>query len=206
MNHMEVGREPNSNVLPISSSVSSNYRLTADASGVGAIFDQQISVVEYRSDLFAEAELEGFALSQHVGRKIIGVVNATPLIDGEITCLFEGYPRVCAALAHQIELLSDITECHEVGIRLVVASSPMCPAFHVDRVSLRFVWNVYGAETEFLSTAESCDAASAKVVQANPCSLLILKGTGWGDGDEYAAKHRSPSGCGNRVVITLDPL
>ena len=203
---MEVGREPNSNVLPISSSVSSNYRLTADASGVGAIFDQQISVVEYRSDLFVEAEVEGFALSQHVGRKIIGVVNATPLIDGEITCLFEGYPRVCAALAHQIELLSDITECHEVGIRLVVASSPMCPAMHVDRVPLRFVWNIYGSATEFASTGDAFETSPLITAQANRCSLLILKGTGWGDGDEYAAKHRSPSDCGNRVVITLDPL
>lgn len=206
MKHVDIGRESNPNLSTISSVVCSNYRLTFDVSGVAAIFDQQISIVEYRSELFVEAELEGFALSKNTGRKVTAVVNAAPLIDGEINSLFEGYPKVCAALAHQIEILSDITGCDEVGIRLVVASSPMCPAIHVDRVPLRLVWNVYGAGTEFILTAVSRDATSQTVAQANPCSLLILKGTAWGDGEEYAAKHRSPDDFGVRVVISLDPL
>lgn len=183
-----------------------NYRLTFDASGVGEIFDREVSVIEYRSQIFVEAKAEGFALSEQIGKTHIEVVKATPLADLRFSEYLRGYPKVCAALAHQIELLSDITGCQEVGLRLVVVNSPMCPAMHVDRVPLRFVWTVYGSGTEFASTGDALETSPLITVQANRCSLLILKGTDWGDGDEYAAKHRSPSGCGNRVVITLDPL
>ena len=48
-------------------------------------------------------------------------------------------PQLADDIASAVELLADLTEVTDVGLRLARLQTAMCPRLHVDRVTLRLV-------------------------------------------------------------------
>ena len=124
------------------------------------------------------------------------------------------------------EVLGELTGAQRVGIRLQRLDAPMCPRFHVDRVTLRLVVTYLGGGTEWLDGRDvdrrwlghaACGASDetsglirpgGTVLTAAPGDVVLLKGEAWPGNVGRGAVHRSPAvpeGTA-RVVLTIDPL
>jgi hypothetical protein len=129
-----------------------------------------------------------------------------------------------ADVARLAELLDDLVEAPEVGLRLCALGHAMCPRFHVDRVPLRLLCTYAGPGTEWLADADvdrallraqvgeaMCDPAmraGASVRRLAPGYVGLFKGEAWPGRVGRGAVHRSPScgGRGRRLFLSLEPL
>ena len=129
---------------------------------------------------------------------------------------------VHAALVDEIaeasEMLGELLDCKQVGVRLETLSAPMCPRFHADHVHCRMLITLSGAGTEWIPNSDVDWAVfadletSAPPVQADrPVRHLttghwsLLKGGAWTDCFRGVV-HRSPHGVGERLLLALDPV
>ena len=129
-----------------------------------------------------------------------------------------------ADVARLAELLDDLVEAPEIGLRLRALGHEMCPRFHVDRVPLRLLCTYAGPGTEWLAetdvdrallraqvTKGACDPAmrgGAEVRRLAPGHVGVFKGEAWPERAGRGAVHRSPScgGRGRRLFLSLEPL
>lgn len=116
------------------------------------------------------------------------------------------------------EVVSELVDCRQVGVRLETLSAPMCPRFHVDRLPFRMLITLSGAGTEWIPNKDVDWAVFADLesmappVQANrqiqhlpTGNWSLLKGGAWSDGFNGVV-HRSPDGVGERLLLSLDPI
>ncbi|MEM7003210.1 MAG: DUF1826 domain-containing protein [Pseudomonadota bacterium] len=116
------------------------------------------------------------------------------------------------------QVLSDLFDCHEVGIRLETLSAPMCPRFHVDYIPCRMLITLGGAGTEWianpdvdwqrfaeLGTTEPPLQDGCQVRQMSSGDWSLLKGGAWSRGFQGVV-HRSPHVDSDRVLLSLDPI
>jgi len=131
-------------------------------------------------------------------------------------------PQLADDIASAVELLADLTEVTDVGLRLARLQTAMCPRLHVDRVTLRLVLTYVGAGTEYVDGAtfdrtllgkDMAHAAAARegtipIVQARAGDIVLLKGEAWPGNVGKGAVHRSPAASPERprLVLTLDAL
>lgn len=121
---------------------------------------------------------------------------------------------VRADVARWAEVLADLLDAREVGVRLVAGPRPMCPQFHVDHVALRLVVAYVGAGTEWIGRAtraanpsvSACvrAAASSRLRRASCGDVVVMKGEGNGVG--RGVVHRSPPHDENRLLVSIDAL
>ncbi len=129
---------------------------------------------------------------------------------------------VRSALVVQIteasEVLGELMDCEEVGIRLETLSAPMCPRFHVDYVPCRMLITLSGQGTEWirnndvdwtvfanLGTTTPPLQADRQIQQMPTGSWSLLKGGAWNEQFDGVV-HRSPHGDGERLLLSLDPI
>ncbi|MFO0735412.1 MAG: DUF1826 domain-containing protein [Labilithrix sp.] len=122
-------------------------------------------------------------------------------------------------IAYWIEVLTELTGVHRVGVRLLQLKRAMCPGFHVDRVPLRFVCTYHGPTSQWL-LADAVDRSvlagprippeairrDAAIQSCAPLDVVLLKGSAWPGNALGGAVHRSPPSCEPRLLLTLDPL
>ncbi len=202
-----------------------SVRFVRDLVSLGAIFDADANAAILARSR-AELPQLSAALLERIASPLMLVVCPTS----------EGRARLRASLDDDLsdelflwcEVLAELTGAERVGVRLVRAQSPMCPRFHVDRVTLRLVCAYEGAGTEllphgqvdrrFLGVALAPHASGehpdllrpgASVVRAARGDVVLLKGEAWPGNRGRGCVHRSPpsaSAARPRVVLTLDPL
>lgn len=126
-------------------------------------------------------------------------------------------------MAQWIAVYGSLLEPQEVGVRLAVLESAMCPAFHVDYVGVRLVTTYSGPGSEYLlnheinrdrlgyigrgeTLEESGLLKPAATIQHVPTQAVALfKGEAWQDNLGNGIVHRSPEVSGTkRLVLTLD--
>lgn len=188
-----------------------------------AIYDEATNIVTLRrtpsSDLIAEAK----RAAEELGSKRFEISADD---QGAALAELEGYPHLAADVQLLAEILTDLTECDSVGIRISRLTKAMCPRFHVDRVMLRLVVTYNGPGTEFVAnehinrrylggmSREMRDELGGLflvpdcVQRAQAFDLVALKGTLWPGNENRGAVHRSPAVSMDsvRLVMTLDSL
>ena len=190
-----------------------------------SIFDPGVNVVTLQrgtpralaEDAKRAVELPGFRRLFTVGPAVAAGIVSDEL--SEFPCLAED-------VRFWVECIAELADAERVGVRLARLDSPMCPRFHVDRVTMRLVTTYQGLGTEFVSNEHVDrrhlghaalgigDEASGLlrvghcVRAAEPFDVVVLKGEAWPDNAGRGAVHRSPSASAGspRLVMTLDPL
>lgn len=124
-------------------------------------------------------------------------------------------------VAYGVEVLSEMSGSARIGVRLVTMQRPMCPAFHMDHVTLRWLCTYAGPSTEWLDERDVDRAfllvhgaqhlpraivGGATVCSCHALDVLVLKGTGWDGNEGRGVVHRSPVGTSPRLLLTLDPI
>jgi hypothetical protein len=124
------------------------------------------------------------------------------------------------------ELYFDLLGCPQIGLRLEVLNSAMCPKFHVDKTSIRMVCTYQGKGTQWLddqyADRSKLGMASAKIDDSesglilNPqgvhevpqFAIALLKGSLWQGNHLRGIIHRSPPVLNNkpRVLVAIDAV
>ena len=115
-------------------------------------------------------------------------------------------------------LLGKILGCNKFQVRLDKIGSPMCPLFHIDRISCRLLITLCGEGTEWISNSDvDWDIFSDRKNKCIPIKngrfinkfkvgqWSLLKGSVWGN-NYNGVVHRSPNKIGNRLLLSLDPI
>ena len=131
-------------------------------------------------------------------------------------------PDVRSVLVDQIteasEVVGELMDCEQVGVRLKTLSAPMCPRFHVDNVPCRMLITLSGEGTEWihnsdvdwtvfadLGTSAPPVQAGQEIQQLRTGHWSLLKGGAWSD-QFCGVVHRSPHREGERLLLSLDPI
>jgi hypothetical protein len=116
------------------------------------------------------------------------------------------------------EVLGMLLGCKRVGVRVATLREPMCPRFHVDRVSCRMLITFTGRGTEWIASDEVDRSlfaernnetppitATGSVKSMTAGSWNLLKGSTWDD-KFFGVVHRSPLEAKDRLFLSLDPV
>lgn len=122
-----------------------------------------------------------------------------------------------------LEAYALLTGAEQLGVRLSVLVTDMCPRFHVDRVLARLVVSYAGPGTEVLEhadrrwlghaagdrTDETSGLMRGPAIRAPTGAGVLLKGEAWPGAEGRGAVHRSPAIAAygvRRVVLTVEAL
>ncbi|BFM11222.1 DUF1826 domain-containing protein [Simiduia litorea] len=113
-----------------------------------------------------------------------------------------------------VEMFSCLFELEQVGFRMAVLRTAMCPKFHVDQVPCRLISTYAGAGTQWHKPEQMHRSSQASL---NPRvnighenlrvgDVALLKGETWEGNSGRGLVHRSPpaSDTEPRLVLTLD--
>lgn len=189
-------------------------------SGLSRIFDPDCNLVRLRCRLpravidYLHAAHASGALGS--GRRAVIDAGSTP--DNGLLPDLPGRTAVHEDLRMMSELLSDITGCPRVGVRIEVLDRAMCPRWHVDRVGLRLLSTWIGPATEWLDDAfadrrrlgsDDVMTDPLGINRADAGDILLLKGESWPDNVGHGVIHRSPSLTSThplRIIVALDAI
>ncbi|MBU2878380.1 DUF1826 domain-containing protein [Aliiglaciecola lipolytica] len=125
-----------------------------------------------------------------------------------------------------VDIFCTLFELDEVGLRLRLIDSPMCPRFHVDRVPCRLVTTFAGPGTQWLEhnkverdklghgskgledEVSGLFRHQADIQTIETGDVALLKGEAWIGNQSAGIVHRSPpyNGGQKRLLMTLDFL
>ncbi|MBM4380054.1 MAG: DUF1826 domain-containing protein [Deltaproteobacteria bacterium] len=203
-----------------------NAVLATHESELGALYDHRINVALLRRALSPGLQDEVRRALRTPGFRVLVTVSAGGRAAEGLQGVLQGFPLLEEDVERCVELLSDLTGCKQVGVRIARLQEAMCPRFHVDRVTLRAVCTYEGRGTEFaaedsvdrrrlghlaggVADEDSGLLRSPGAVHVAPAGdLLFLKGEAWPGNAGRGAVHRSPGAdaASPRLVMTLDPL
>ncbi len=130
---------------------------------------------------------------------------------------------VASSLVDQIaeasEMLGELLECKQVGVRLETLNAPMCPRFHVDHIPCRMLITLSGEGTDWIPNSEvdwrvfdNLETAvppiheNKQIQRLNTGHWSLLKGGAWKKDGFRGVVHRSPHDVGERLLLALDPV
>ncbi|WP_133467810.1 DUF1826 domain-containing protein [Paraglaciecola marina] len=125
-----------------------------------------------------------------------------------------------------IDMFCTLFDLDQVGFRIRLLDSPMCPRFHIDRVPCRLVTTFFGQGTQWLSgnhidrsklghgskglddSESGLYISDANIKSMTTGDVALLKGSAWIGNEETAVVHRSPPyrEGDKRLLLTLDFL
>lgn len=208
-----------------SPSESSSLRFVRHVVDLTTIFDPTVNVVTLQREPSKPLASEVLKAAGEVGFHRLFAV--TPNAAAQTTSEeLAGLGRLAKDVQFWIEVLTELTDCERVGVRLARVDAAMCPRFHVDHVTLRLVTTYVGPGTEFVANGHTdrrhlghgafgtSDEASGLLVgprcirEADAFDVVLLKGEAWPGNAGRGAVHRSPAmRCAEpRLVMTLDPM
>ncbi|MDN2655958.1 DUF1826 domain-containing protein [Cobetia sp. 14N.309.X.WAT.E.A4] len=133
-------------------------------------------------------------------------------------------PDAGAALIEDIyvlgEAIGELFDVQDIGMRLEMTQSAMCPRFHVDRIPVRLVTTYEGPGTQWLPEQAADRLALGhgvaghrdicrdpeQIRELRPGSLALLKGECWPGNEGHGLIHRSPVvPTGSRLMLSMDP-
>ena len=193
------------------------------------IYEEDINIAIWRRDLSADIEncVDKF-LEPH-GNDLVNFI-AKPetffnnLIESESELI--NAHALCKDISELVEMFCILFDVEQVGLRLTVLNSAMCPRFHVDNVPCRLVCTYHGVASEWLphdmidrsklgrgnnGLADDESGLYQKEQHINKMKVgdvAILKGELWEGNKNAGLVHRSPQVPveDKRLLLTLDFL
>lgn len=172
--------------------------------GLARIFDDDVnvgvlerrlspSVAAYAEVLASDRAWSFTTLMQASGDRAKQIARELPAGPGR--------EELCGDVAFWMEVLAELTGTTQIGVRLARLEAPMCPALHVDKVTVRIVSTYTGPGTEWMERGS--------LRRCHEGDVVLLKGERWPKNEGRGAVHRSPPNDATsrpRVLLTLDPL
>jgi len=200
-----------------------HWHIGHEAHDLGAIFDPDISLAVMQRSI--DAALEMAVKAQSSGAYPLRMRWRGPISD--LREELERYlpaPDAGTALIEDIcvlgEAMSELFEVKDIGMRLEMTQSAMCPRFHVDRIPVRLVTTYDGPGTQWLPEHaadrlalghgqpghQDICLAPGEIHELRPGSLALLKGECWPGNEGRGLIHRSPVvPNGSRLMLSMDP-
>ncbi|TCJ26082.1 DUF1826 domain-containing protein [Halomonas sp. GDM18] len=200
-----------------------HWHIGHEAHDLGSIFEPDISLAVMQRRIDA-------ALKMAVKAQSSGAYPLRMRWRGPISVLREALERYLpapdagAALIEDIcvlgEAMGELFEVKDIGMRLEMTQSAMCPRFHVDRIPVRLVTTYDGPGTQWLPEHaadrlalghgqpghQDICLAPDEIHELRPGSLALLKGECWPGNEGRGLIHRSPVvPNGNRLMLSMDP-
>ena len=178
--------------------------VVSEVVGLAGIFDDAINVGVLERSLAPGVARYADILASESGWSFTGILDAGEgAAEGIARALPQGAGREALGqdIAFWMEVIAELTGADRIGVRLARLEKPMCPALHVDKVTVRVVTTYTGAGTEWM------EAGALRRCRAG--DVVLLKGSRWPGNEGRGAVHRSPptdAGARPRVLLTLDPL
>ena len=189
---------------------------------LAAIYDTDINATIWRR---GDPASDGL-VPTGVARRSLSIEAGVPA-DAVDDCLTRHLPGDLQPLRADIAELAAMFAClfdvAYLGLRLRTLDKPMCPRFHVDRVTCRLLTTYAGAGTEYLAN-EDVDRSQLgrpvadrdrlpllrddAVIHRMPAGAVALcKGEAWPGNEGAGFVHRSPDPAGSpRLVLSIDGL
>ncbi|NHH85047.1 DUF1826 domain-containing protein [Cobetia sp. MB87] len=200
-----------------------HWHIGHEAQDLGAIFEPDISLAVMQRRI--DAALKMAVKAQSSGAYPLRMRWRGPIND--LREALERYlpaPDAGAALIEDIcvlgEAMGELFEVKDIGIRLEMTQSAMCPRFHVDRIPVRLVTTYDGPGTQWLPEHaadrlalghgqpghQDICLAPGEIHELRPGSLALLKGECWPGNEGRGLIHRSPVvPKGSRLMLSMDP-
>ena len=133
------------------------------------------------------------------------------------------YDALRTDMAWLIDAFSYLFDLRDIGLRLAVLDTAMCPKFHVDKVPCRLITTYTGGTTEWLphdrvnrrflgpnaptivgSEPGICESDDIEILETG--AVALLKGESWEGNEGCGLVHRSPSVAEGRMrlLLTID--
>ncbi len=204
------------NIVPEPTTEVPTWRRVPELADLVEIFDSGMQVCAWRREI--DPAIEAYLSGLHQAGELQVIETLSPAAQPRLDCLPVGPGR--ASLIDDLSVLSEVVcellGCPAVGLRLARVGHAMCPGWHVDRASIRFVCTYQGPGTQWLDDqdVDRRDLHSGRMgegafIQAVPGEIVMLKGALWQGNDAFGAVHRSPElapDAALRVLVTLDPM
>lgn len=138
-----------------------------------------------------------------VGTALVRVVETTDLDASALAAALpsgdeDGRRALAEDLALWAEVACELTGAPRAGLRLTRTARPICPGWHVDKVTLRLVLTYAGAGTDVW--------VEEGAFSVDPFDVVVLKGEAFPGNAGRGVVHRSPPGDAPRLVLTIDAL
>lgn len=190
---------------------------------------RQIKVIERPSNNVITQYLTAASTQLNQGVKYILPANQTPstkLLQDKVLPDIAGRDQFLADLDYLSTLYVDLIGSPQIGIRLEVLNTAMCPKFHVDKTGIRMLCTYIGQGTEWLddayadrsklgmATVKMDDSDSGLILnqrgvhQVPTFAIALLKGSLWQGNHMRGIIHRSPAIKDNqtRILLALDAI
>jgi hypothetical protein len=191
--------------------------------------DRQIKVIERPNNSTITQYLTAISAQFNQGFKYVLGANqrlSIKLLQDNTLPNIAGRDDFLADLDYLATLYVDLIGCPQVGIRLEVLNTAMCPKFHVDKTGIRMVCTYIGEGTQWLDDAyadrSKLGMATVKLddrhseLILNQCgvhqvptfAIALLKGSLWQGNHMRGIIHRSPANINNqvRILLALDAI
>ena len=191
--------------------------------------DRQIKVVERPVDTNITQYLSAVTDQLNHGFKYLVQANqvlSSKLLDDCVLPDLAGRAALLSDLDALCALYLDLIGCPEIGVRLEVLNTAMCPKFHVDRTGIRMLCTYVGPGTQWLddqyadrsklgmSSTLTIDSDSGLIKhpkgihEVPEFAIAQLKGSAWQGNHTRGIIHRSPAVFENqtRILMSVDAL
>ncbi len=170
-----------------------------DPADLVRLYEPDVSLLWWRQDPLPDAaevlQRELFSWAKEVGAQGEGLEELEPLV---------GSAAVMARARTLVELQASLFEVEQVGVRVALTQSPLCPSFHLNRLHCRILTTLAGEGTQWTLGPLYNVSETSVVQQLPPGAVGWFKGTAW-EGVRPLV-HRSPPGTARRLVLTVDLL
>lgn len=139
---------------------------------------------------------------------------------------FSGKTLLLKDIVLLVDMFSCLFDLNNVGLRLAILESAMCPRFHTDRTLCRLVTTYAGPGTQWCAQCEDdrtqqagagaecgdglsgMDPHEQSIHQVNVGEVALLKGESWEGNEGRGLVHRSPQieHGSRRLLLTLDMM
>ena len=181
------------------------------------IFNEAVNFSVWQRELSVEIQRYAEYLARDHQHFSMLLVGGLPELQTELQSKLPEYDGK-AAIMEDLLLISDmfqeLFDLDEMGFRLAVLTSAMCPRFHVDRIPCRMLTTYCGPATQWcpqeLATRDEKNWVQVEDVNAAQQlkigDVALLKGDAWTDNEGKGIVHRSPPANKDtpRLVLTLD--
>jgi hypothetical protein len=197
----------------------------SDLSVLSKIYQPDVNLSVWNREIDAElkGEAEALIASDPNFQKSLGMrADEAP---AALQSFFpkQQYDALRADMAWLIDVFSYLFDLRDVGLRLAVLDSAMCPKFHVDKVPCRLITTYTGATTEWLphdrvnrrflganvpsivgSEPGICESDDIEILETG--AVALLKGESWEGNEGCGLVHRSPNIADGpkRLLLTID--
>ncbi|MEP2652370.1 MAG: DUF1826 domain-containing protein [Paraglaciecola sp.] len=202
---------------------------SADPSILTEIYDESVNMALWQRSLSREvkSEVTGFIdTATHLERSAF--IRAQFIEDDirdelKYTSLGDAF---MSNTTEVIDMFCTLFDLDQVGFRIRLLDSPMCPKFHIDRVPCRLVTTFCGQGTQWLDnnnidrsklghgskgqedSKSGLYSSDTTINNFTAGDVALLKGSAWIGNEETAVVHRSPPyrEGEKRLLLTLDFL